>query len=133
LRGGVLQLKRNNVRRTGDLVPTQYSESRRFDADPQAIREAIGQVLAHLGATYVVWSPDGSQVNAVQRIPPLSWGQQLTISVGDSGDVCVSSENWFRFQFFDYGWNTWNCQFILYSISEYLSTGRIPEFGAGPD
>jgi hypothetical protein len=118
-------------------VPGPHSESRRFEGDLQAIREAIGHALASLGATYVVWSQDGSQVNAVLGPGGMSSGAtsmaRLTIVVGESGEVRVSSECYFPLQLSDYGTNTWACQSILYSISERLSAGQATGVGDSPD
>ena len=103
-------------------MTARYENSQRFGAQMPNVLAAIDGALHDIGAKAIDWSADRHRVTAKIPVNFWSWGERLTASVDESGEVLVTSVCSFSLQIFDWGKNAENCWKFLFSVASRLSS-----------
>jgi hypothetical protein len=103
-------------------MAARFENSRRFRAQMPNVLAAIDGALRDIGVTVIEWSADRHRVTGKIGVSFWSWGERLTASVDESGEVQVSSVCSFPLQIIDWGKNAENCRKFLASVASRLGS-----------
>ena len=96
------------------------TQSRRFDATPEDLEEAVDRALDDIRASGVNWNRAATKVRASTEFSFWSYGENLTIELFEDGEVEIRSECMFPLQLFSWGKNGRNCRRFLDAVERNL-------------
>ena len=95
-------------------------DHRRIEADRDAIIAGLRYALRRIPVVRVVWSDEDTLITGVTGISWVSWGERVTIRLGDGGELFVESVCRCPWQVFAWGKNEKNVCLIYEWMEEYL-------------
>lgn len=94
-------------------MAANHTECAHFDASPADLQRAAHAALVETGILSPWWSPDGRVASGTTDVNLASWGESITVTLLDGGDVQVRSECAMPTQLVDWGRNAKNCRAVL--------------------
>lgn len=118
--------------------PASSTRTQQYDADPIIMKRLVRDAFEKLGWSYKTVS----EAAMIARVPMgiHSYGERVTVSIGDDGTITARSKCW-PMQLFDWGKNKQNLdQLFLCLIGEIRNSALLPlqtpaafdEFGKSP-